>query len=376
MIETSSTTSSLAERLRERIKREGPISFSDWMAAALYDPDDGYYCRADLTKWGREGDYRTSPERSSLFAATFARYFARLHQQLGSPLVWLILEAGAGGGAFAQGVLQTLKVSFPNVFAATKYVVDEVSPASRRIARERLQSFADRVEFQMVDKAKINSGIVFANELLDAFPVYRVKLDDGKLKEFKVGLGDDGSFEWRLSEPAAALSSQLEKYFDDAGLKPQEGQIVEVNLQIEEWLSRVAANLDSGYVIVVDYGASETLYSSVNNDTLRGFSRHQFVDDLLANPGEHDLTTNVNWTVVKFVAARLGFDVVEFARQDQFLLQAGFLEQLKRESEAAESETERLRLSTAAREMILPDGMAASFQVLVLKKGSKTSEVE
>jgi SAM-dependent MidA family methyltransferase len=373
MIETSSTTESLAQRLRERIKREGPISFSDWMAAALYDPDDGYYCRVDLPKWGREGDYRTSPERTSLFAATFARYFAGLHEQLGSPLAWSILEAGAGGGTFAQGALQTLRDSFPKVFAATTFVIDEVSPTSRRVVQERLQSFGDRVQLKTVDELKISAGIVFANELLDAFPVHRVKLHEGVLKEFKVTLGDDESFEWLLSAPDAALSSKLENYFNDAGIKPREGQVVEVNLQIEEWLGRVAESIDSGYVIVVDYGAeSESLYSSMNNQTgtLRGFRRHQFVDDLLADPGGHDLTTTVNWTVVKSVATRLGFEVVEFERQDQFLLQAGFLEQLETESGAAGSEAEGLRLSTAAREMILPDGMAASFQVLVLKKSA------
>jgi SAM-dependent MidA family methyltransferase len=76
MIETASNTSTLTARLRERIRREGPLTFYDWMKAALYDPADGYYCRIDHNKWGREGDYRTSPERSSLFAATFARYFA------------------------------------------------------------------------------------------------------------------------------------------------------------------------------------------------------------------------------------------------------------------------------------------------------------
>ena len=79
MIEIIPKQSSLATRLRERIAREGPMTFHDWMEAALYDAEDGYYC-GDRIRWGREGDYRTSPERSDLFAATFARYFAKLHE--------------------------------------------------------------------------------------------------------------------------------------------------------------------------------------------------------------------------------------------------------------------------------------------------------
>src|SRR3954462_9033191 len=82
MIESAPNPSPLAERLRARIKREGAITFRDWMEAALYDARDGYYCRPDRKRWGRAGDYRTAPERSPLFAATFARYFARWYDEL------------------------------------------------------------------------------------------------------------------------------------------------------------------------------------------------------------------------------------------------------------------------------------------------------
>ncbi|MBA3768113.1 MAG: SAM-dependent methyltransferase, partial [Acidobacteria bacterium] len=114
--------SSLAERLRERIRCEGAITFHDWMQAALYDADEGYYCRPELPRWGRTGDYRTSPERSPLFAATFARYFATLYEKLCAPEVFAIVEAGAGAGHFAAGVLETLRRWYPRVFAATRYV--------------------------------------------------------------------------------------------------------------------------------------------------------------------------------------------------------------------------------------------------------------
>src|SRR6185295_622036 len=145
----------------------------------------------------------------------------------------------------------------------------------------------------------------------------------------------------------------------------------EVNLEIESWLRKVAARLRHGYVVTVDYGAAaEDLYSPFANKagTLRAFQQHQFVDDLLKQPGEHDLTTTVNWSLVKNVGARLGLEFVELQRQDQFLLANGFLQQLEVESRQANDEVARLQLSNAAREMILPDGMAASFQVLVQKK--------
>ena len=371
MIEILANTSSLATRLRERIKLEGPITFCDWMQSALYDSHDGYYRRADRSRWGREGDYRTSPERSTLFAATFARYFAGLYQQLGRPAAWTILEAGSGAGRFTEGLLRTLQQFFPEVFAATSCVVDEVSSVSRMQAEERLRPFADQVQFRSLDEVEIDAGVVFSNELLDALPVHRIVLRGGEFKEFYVTVDENGDFAWLLQALSPALSARLERYLADVDSLPVEGQVVEVGLEIEDWLRRVAANMRSGYVVTVDYGAlAEDLYSlEANRDgTLRGFRQHQFVADLLAQPGEHDLTATVNWSFVKAAGARVGLEFVSLSRQDQFLLANGFLEQLEIESRQANDDGERLQLSSGAREMILPEGMAASFQVLVQQK--------
>ena len=374
MIETIPNTSTLAGRLRERIKSEGPISFCDWMEAALYDPQNGYYCRTDRKKWGREGDYRTSPERSSLFAATFARYFARLYEDLGRPAQWTIFEAGAGDGYFASGVLQTFQRSFPDVFTATSYVIDEVSSHSRSLAHERLQLFADRVKFKKLVDAKIDRGVIFSNELLDSFPVHRVTMQENRLHEFYVNVDGNENFEWLLGP----LSTQrLADFFAEGGIQLKEGQTAEVNLGVEEWLKQVSVSLRTGYLVTVDYGAeAKDLYSADDRyrGTLRGFQRHQIVDDVLARPGEQDLTTTVDWSFVKRVGRSLQLEVAEFDRQDRFLLGAGLLEQLECESRRCEDDVEHLRLSTAAREMILPDGMAASFQVMVQKKVSRVSE--
>ncbi len=122
-----------------------------------------------------------------------------------------------------------------------------------------------------------------------------------------------------------------------------------------------------GYVITVDYGAEEEeLYdpSLRPQGTLRGFSRHGFVDDVLAAPGEYDITSSVNWTQVIEAGERLGFQVVEFESQDRFLLRAGLLETLERRLKRIEKKADQVRLTTGAREMILPGGMASSFQVV------------
>jgi SAM-dependent MidA family methyltransferase len=340
------------------------------MRVALYDESGGYYARSDLRRWGRAGDYRTAPERSSLFAATFARYFAGLHEELRAPESWTILEAGAGAGDFALGVLETLRRDYPHVFAATRYLIDEVSADGRERARKLLKEFAGRVEYrQLIEmRGPVNEGIVFANELLDAFPVHRVVMRGGKLLELYVGLDEAEQFVWVEREPG---TPQLAVYLTRSGMELSEGQHAEINLEIEEWMKRAVSVFNRGYLALVDYGAEASeLYGSPHRreGTLRAFHQHRFADDVLARPGEQDLTTTVDWSNVRRVGENLGLQTVSFERQDAFLLRAGLLDQLELMAARAENETDALILRSSVRELILPGGMSESFQVLVQKR--------
>jgi len=362
-------SSSLAQEMSERISRQGKITFREWMEAALYHPTLGYYNRPDLKRWGREGDYRTSPERSELFAATFARHFVQLYEQLNRPERFAIVEVGGGDGRFAAGVLETIEKLSPALLDVTSYICVELSQDARSRIAERLQRFSGRVEFaKLTELSSIEAGIIFSNELLDAFPVHRVTSVDGKLKELFVTVDDDGNFAWL----AAELSTQKLYEFCRNKIPPLvDGQIIEVNLRIEDWLNTIAEKLVNGYLITVDYGSeAEELYdpSARLRGTLRAFRRHEFVDEVLTSPGEYDITTSVDWTFVKNEGHRLGLEVERFQPLDRFLIEAGALEELEDRLAGAGSESAKSKLTTTAREMILPSGMAAHFQVLVQKR--------
>ncbi len=363
----------LSERLRARIERDGPISFRDWMQAALYDEREGYYCRLDRIPQGRAGDYRTAPESSPLFAATFARYFARLFSDLGSPQSWTIFEAGAGGGEFAHGVLKSLQAHNPEVFSATTYVIDEVSADARARSAARVSEFGDRVTFRSLAEVAEPAivGVVFSNELIDAFPVHRVIMRNGRIRELCVGLDQD-DFVWVERDPQQSVA----EYCGRVELRLSEGQIAETNLEAEEFIPRAAGLFESGVLVTVDYGAerSELLDSPDRfNGTLRAFHRHHLITNALARPGEQDLTTTVDWTQVRDAGERAGLQTVRHERLDQFLLQEGLLEVLETLAGEMTNETGALRLRTGAREMIMPHGLAASFQVLVQKKPTLAS---
>ncbi|MGH9882679.1 MAG: SAM-dependent methyltransferase, partial [Pyrinomonadaceae bacterium] len=139
----------------------------------------------------------------------------------------------------------------------------------------------------------------------------------------------------------------------------------------EAWLELAARQLKSGFLVLVDYGAEAAeLYQSParRQGTLRSFRNHQFTNNPLAQPGQQDLTTTIDWYFVRSVAEVQGLRVVEFERQDKFLLRAGILEELELRTNETDNEVEKTKLRTGAREMILPSGMAGSFQVLVLER--------
>lgn len=373
----------LDARLLARLRLEGRLTFRDWMAAALYDERGGYYGRTDLERWGRAGDYRTSPERTPLFAATFARYFARLYEELGSPNSFTLIEAGGGAGRFANVALDTLRRDAPEVFDSLRYVFDEAGADSRKRAAALLAPHAERVEFRSIrdltaasqnstdesqNITRLGAFVIFSNELLDALPVHRVVMRAGSLRELYVVEDRRGGFAWEEGEPS---TPRLAEHFARFGVTLGEGQFAEVNLEAEEWVASVASLGGVGFVVTVDYGDdAPSLFNAPHRreGTLRAFSGHRFVDDLLANPGAQDLTTTVNWTQVVAAGERAGLETVALERLDTFLLTAGLLEQLERESALARDEAERSALRLGAREMILPGGMAASFQVLVQKK--------
>jgi len=264
-------------------------------------------------------------------------------------------------------VLQTLAEQFPAIFAVTKYVGCEVSQDAQSRARERLVEFGDHVQFSS-DQIRVGTGIYFSNELLDAFPVHRLVRTEQGLSELYVNVDSTGAFVWTTGPLS---SPRLAEFCSAYSVELAQGQVIEINLAVDDWLAQVASKLASGFVITVDYGAeSADLYDPARrpNGTLRAFSRHSFVDDVLSQPGEHDITSSVNWTQVKAVGEKLGLKVVDFASQDKFLLQAGLLEELEQQLSSAETEGQKASLTTGAREMILPGGMASSFQVLVQRR--------
>jgi SAM-dependent MidA family methyltransferase len=332
----------LAERLRQRIRREGPISFAEFMEAALYDPEDGYYARG--APIGEGGDFVTSPSISPAFAATLARLFAKDAASFEGQLTFI--EAGAGEGRFLGDFARALRSESPVVSSRTRLAALERAPAAqRKLAARGAEVLSDLPERSV-------QGWIFANELYDALPVARVRGTGAGLEELRVGMEGD-RLVWTAAPAPADWSERLARF----GVALEPGQIAEVRPGAADLHRRLARALERGRLVLFDYGhRARTLYHPLarRGGTLAVHSAGRRGGDPLERPGEQDLTAHVNWDELVAVGEEEGLTSEGPMRQARFLARAGVFD-------FAPGEAEKWRVYR----LVDPGGMGEEISVLV-----------
>jgi SAM-dependent MidA family methyltransferase len=347
----------LRERLSARIRAQGPLTFAAYMEAALFDPEAGYYTtRAAL---GFEGDYVTSPDLGPAFGRALARGLADFWLALGRPAPWDIVEAGAGRGILMRDLLAALDRERPDAARAARPAIVEVSPRMRAEQSLALEGRDLRWASVPHSLAPIR-GVVFANEVLDAFPVHVLTRTAEGVREVYVG-DDNGNLVEVLRPPSTPdLRWRIPESVPVGGRW-------EASPGAEGWVASLAAALVSGYVVFVDYGGEETdLLTRQGAGTVRGFSRHRFIADPLADPGAHDLTASVDFTAVRRAAEGAGLRLVGMSTQRDALLALGIRETAPRPSTPIEQLRDASRRS-AIDVLLDPNGLGA-FRVVCFAK--------
>lgn len=362
----------LTVRIAEAIRRSPrrAIPFRDYMNLALYEPEWGYYMRS-RPKIGRDGDFYTSANIGGVMGEMIAREALKLSAS-GEPL--RIAEWGGGTGAMALSVLEAIARLSPGKLGGTTYTLVESSPYHRRLQRQTLQPYAPMVRIwtpeQWREEAPHRFELVFANELLDAFPVHRVVRRGGVWLESYVALAEGapgtGDFAERWLEPTAAAAEAFETW--SANDVP-EGKIVELCPDACGWIAMMGRTLSDGTLLLLDYGDErrELLADHRMQGTLAVYSRHRRLDDWWNAPGERDLTAHVDFTAVRGAAEAAGFAVEQYATQKEFLLQAGVFD-LLRNTASADPFHPDTRRNRAVRQLLLSDGMSELFKVLRLRR--------
>ncbi len=344
----------LRELIAEEIRRKGPISFCRFMELCLYHPEFGYYMKPRIPR-GKGGDYLTAPTISPLFGQTLAKKIVSLSGSI--PGSFELVEVGSGEGYLCRDILQYLRERSPEVYGRLSYISIELNPHLLQKQRELLGEFTPKVSFKGWEEVEGIRGIILCNELLDALPVHRVKVQGGKLWEVLVDFR-----EGRFSEVLTPAGEGILGYFRWLGLFPPEGSYAEVGLSALRFIEEAHKKLQRGYLLLIDYGlmAEELFSGDFPWGTLLSYKGHRALKEILDEPGQRDITAHVNFSAVIKKAREVGFRILEFTTQGRFLLETGILEGLQSE--------ERLRERLQAKWFILPQTMGTAFKVLLLEK--------
>ncbi|MSU58652.1 MAG: class I SAM-dependent methyltransferase [Pedosphaera sp.] len=362
-----------AEKIRAEIAERGPISFVRFMELALYCPLCGYYEKKEDTP-GQRGDFYTSVSVGPLFGELLAFQFAEWMVECGvrsaecgaaDPL--RLIEAGAHDGQLARDILNWLRVRRPELFERIEYCIVEPSPTRQLWQRETLTPFSDRVRWFETPRSALRTPyftVVFSNELLDAFPVHRLGWDAKAKSWFEWGVTlDRERFVWvRLPPPAPSAILHLPSSHELLAVLP-DNFTTEICPAAENWWRDAANSLPCGKLLTFDYGLSAEEFFSPQrtNGTLRAYRRHQLADDLLAAPGEHDLTAHVNFTAIQRTGEAAGLKTGSFTSQAQFL--TGIAEKIwKPQSDFGEWSPEHTRQFQT---LTHPQHLGRAFRVLV-----------
>jgi SAM-dependent MidA family methyltransferase len=347
---TADESGSLSARLRRHLAAEieragGWLPFDRFMAIALYRPGLGYYARGGLPfgAWPEQGsDFITAPELSPLFGVALARQVRQALKACGSREV---LEFGAGSGALAEQLLGALGD------AVDRYFIVDLSGSLRAAQRERLAAFGERVRW--LDRLPERfCGVIVGNEVLDAIPFELLRFDGLAWLERGVGLEGE-RFVWRdrPTDRRPPLPAD-----------PPPGYVTEIHPQAQAWIATLAEHVPRGVAIFVDYGFPEAEYYHPQRcgGTLMCHRAHRADPDPLAEVGEKDITTHVNFSGIALAAQAAGWQVSGYTSQAHFLVNCDLAELM----EAAD-----LAGRTAANRLIGEHEMGELFKVIALARG-------
>jgi SAM-dependent MidA family methyltransferase len=353
----------LSERLKTKIiqfihSNQGWISFDRFMELALYDSELGYYT-GSLRKFGEKGDFVTASEISNFFAKTLCIQFKEVFRSVART----IIEIGAGSGQFALQVIQSLSSDHENINC---YLILEKSPSLRKQQYELLIKYLPSHLFSkiqwVIDIPKEFEGIIFCNELLDAFPVDLIKKESGIYYQKGIGIENDVLI-WKDK-----LITDI-SYYDEINLKNlPDNYLAEYPLHIKKWLNKISQSLRKGIVFIIDYGFNHTEYfhEQRSQGTLMCHFKHYAHDNPLIHVGIQDITTHVNFSYVSREASKLDLNVTGFITQANFLINCGILNLL--ETLNMEDRAIYMKSVSEVQKLLSPSEMGDLFKVMTLEK--------
>jgi|Deesub1362A_J573_1020465.scaffolds.fasta_scaffold00027_56 SAM-dependent MidA family methyltransferase len=357
----------LTQKIKERILREGPITFETFMEMALYYPDIGYYTSKD-TEIGKKGDFYTSPHLHPIFGAMLGRQIEEMWGKMGKPADFRIVEIGGGKGYLCKDMLDYLKNR--EIFRHLSYILVELNPYLMEKQKSMLSEYAGKIDWvSSIKELKNIRGVILSNELLDSMPVHVIQMQE-EPKEVYVTVKED-----EITETLGQLSTpDILEYLKEFSINLSEGYRTEINLRLKEWLEEISDVLTEGFVITIDYGypAWDFYSEERTRGTLLCYYKHEFNEKPYENIGKQDITSHVNFSALKKWGEELGLKSIGFCRQGIFLVSLGIDEvitELYGDSPDYGFEVAKIK------GLIMPGTIGETHKIMVQYKGKGSPEL-
>ena len=354
----------VVEAVREAIRAAGGwLAFDDYLRIVQYAPGLGYYS-AGSQKIGVAGDFVTAPEVSVLFGRCVARQSAQVLERCPGD----VLELGAGSGALAASVLTTLNEL--NRLPQHYYILEISADLRERQQRQLAQlssELRERVIWLDTLQSTRMSGVLLANEVIDALPFKRFVVARGIASERGVALSGDRQLveSDRPAEPS--FRAQIERLAETWPDGWPANYSSEVCLMVEPWVAALSAALERGAALLIDYGCSrrDFYHPQRTRGTMQCHFRHRAHESALLHPGLQDISAWVDFTRVAEGASAAQLEVSGYCTQTAFLLANGIEQDLA----GVADPIEHARLAGQARRLLLPGEMGENFKVMALTRG-------
>ncbi len=347
----------------DMIDKGGPITFANFMEAALYYPELGYYCGPKV-KIGKKGDFYTATNVSELFGVTIAGKLSSILRDMGATST-NIIEIGAGTGQLAFDILSELRDE--NLFNQLTYFIIEKSPDFIRRQSEMLSDYKDKIiwtDTVALSKEPVE-GVIIQNEVIDAFPVHKVVMSKEGLKEIFI------DYDSKLKEIVGEVSNKkLLTYLKDYGSDIVEGQTAEINMAALDWVADMEKILKRGTIVTIDYGgeASEIYSQSRMHGTISYYYQHELIEGPFEHLGAEDMTSHVNFSALMKKGEEVGFRTTSMESLAKFLMRNGLIERVEKIQNSNVSDILKLKTRLGIKNLIMPQAMGDRFKVLIQEK--------
>ncbi len=288
------------------IETEGPIGVDRYMTLCLQHPRHGYYTTRETI--GR--DFVTAPEVHQMFGELVGLWAAQVWLDMGSPAPFNLVELGPGRGTLMADALRATRI-VPGFHAAARVHLVETSPRLRTEQAAKLGSSGIPVAWHAaLDELPAGPAIVLANEFFDALPVRHYLRGADGWHERVVGLGAHGTLAFGAAAERVAI----------AGPAGRPGDVLEVGHAALATMTTLAGRIarEGGALLALDYGHA----ASGLGETLQAVRGHAFAD-VLAAPGEADLTAHVDFSALGRAATAAGAQACGPVEQGSFLGRLG-----------------------------------------------------